>query len=111
MSGTVVQVQHGACGDVELNPRDVHLYDGPVPVYTFECPTCHDPVRRYADPDARRLLATAGIRSEHVPDEIWEPHHGDLICWDDLLDAHQLLEQTGMDVLAAVEGERAGGAG
>lgn len=83
------------CGDVDLTARQVTVrvvdaIDDTLAqrTYAFECPGCHDTIRKPADAEVVRLLASAGVRVCHVevPAEAREVHDGRPLGYDDLLD-------------------------
>ena len=63
-------------------------------------------MRKPADPEVVRLLASAGVRIScvEVPAEAREPHGGAALGYDDLLDFALWLD--GHDALAALLGAR-----
>jgi hypothetical protein len=97
------------CGDVDLTPRQVTV-DVVEAIdesqarrsYHFHCPTCDDTVRKPADAEVVRLLASAGVRVRRVavPAEAREPHNGAPLGYDDLLDFALWLD--GHDALAGL---------
>ncbi len=83
------------CGDVDLTPRQVAVRvveaiddTQAQRSYSFVCPTCHDTVRKPADAEVVRLLASAGVAigRVEVPVEAREAHTGAPLGYDDLLD-------------------------
>lgn len=56
--------------------------------YTFQCPACHQQVTRHADRRAVGLLMSGRVPcyTLHVPREALEPHYGEPISGDDLID-------------------------
>ncbi len=97
------------CGDVDLTPRQVGVRvvetideAAAQRSYTFRCPTCHDTVRKPADAEVVRLLASAGvtITRVEVPAEAREAHDGAPLGYDDLLDFALRLGTT--DTLVAL---------
>lgn len=102
---TVIKTWCPTCGDIQLQPREVRLTDGPRPAYSFTCPPCGDRISRTATPDVTALLRSGGVLLEHIPAEVWELHVHPRISHDDLLDAHQALNQPDVDVQALLERE------
>lgn len=103
------------CGDVDLTPRQVRVRvvealdeESSHRTYTFGCPSCHESVVKPTDAEVVRLLASAGVLVERVavPAEAREPHRGDPIGYDDLLDLVLWLEthDAVADELAPVRG-------
>ena len=97
------------CGDVDLTPRQVSVRvveaieeSAARRSYAFVCPTCHETVRKPADAEVVRLLASAGVRicCVEVPAEAREPHTGAALGYDDLLDFALWLDSH--DALAAL---------
>jgi hypothetical protein len=80
------------CGEVEMPNCDVWLKvctNGPgLSTYGFQCPACHQPVERQACDRAVMQLISAGVSAEAwaLPAELFEPHTGPPIGYDDLLD-------------------------
>lgn len=97
------------CGDIDLTPRQVRVrvVEAVEDVlarrtYTFDCPTCLDPVEKPTDAEVVRLLASAGVQVTRigVPAEAREAHTGAPLGYDDLLDFALLLD--GYDALAGL---------
>ena len=85
------------CGDVELTTADVHVRicdDNDAGTYAFRCPFCHMMVVKPAEPRTIDLLIASGVEFStwSLPDELYEPHVGEPINHDDLLDFHVLLQ-------------------
>ena len=94
---TMIRASCGECGDVELTTRDlqvrvcVHTDNS---TYVFRCPSCESPVVKPAEPRVVDLLIASGVSLETwtLPAELFEPHSGDPIDHDDLIDFHALLD-------------------
>jgi hypothetical protein len=85
------------CGDVELTTADVRVRvcaDDRSGTYTFRCPHCTMAVVKPAESRVVDLLVASGVEVStwRLPLELFEPHPGERITHDDLLDFHQLLE-------------------
>ncbi|HEX9505065.1 MAG TPA: hypothetical protein VGA62_03560 [Acidimicrobiia bacterium] len=95
---TTVRAQCPACGDVQLQIRDLTVRvcnDEAVPgAYRFVCPGCEQTVQRPASPRIVDLLVSAGAPHElwSWPAELAESRSGPPLTPDDLLDLHVLLE-------------------
>ncbi|GMA88861.1 hypothetical protein GCM10025868_41110 [Angustibacter aerolatus] len=65
--------------------------------YRFTCPGCGESIRKDAPARARRLLMLAGVEpvSWQVPLEALEPHAGEPITFDEVLEFALRLEQVG----------------
>ena len=86
------------CGDVELTTRDVRVLVCSTTnqgSYAFRCPTCELQVAKAADARIVDVLVSSGVRLSvwHLPAELDEPHAGDPISYDDLLEFHFELQQ------------------
>lgn len=84
------------CGDVELTTKDVHVRicdDNNVGTYSFRCPHCRMTVVKPAEARTIDLLVASGVSftTWRLPAELNEPHVGEPISHDDLLDFHHLL--------------------
>ena len=95
---TTIKATCPGCGEVELTPDDIELRvctHAPASYYVFSCPTCMNAIQKPADDRVIQLLISGGVRAIvwELPDEILEPHAGDPLTHDDLLDFHLLLEQ------------------
>lgn len=81
------------CGDVELTTRDVQVLlcsttnQGS---YAFRCPACRVAVSKPAEPRVVDVLVASGVRLSvwQLPAELDEPHFGEPIGYDDLLEFH-----------------------
>ena len=106
---TVIKASCCDCGDVELGVDDLKVrvctYDDQGS-FVFRCPTCHMSVAKPAEPRVIELLVASGVRlvKWRLPAEIFEPHRGDPITHDDLIEFHKLLEKD--DWYEAVLGSR-----
>lgn len=107
---TVIKASCHDCGDVELGVTDVRVRVCTIDetgTYVFRCPACQMSVVKPAEPRVVDLLVASGVRIEHwdLPAELFEPHRGEPISHDDLIDFHRVLQQPGwFDVLAAGTG-------
>ena len=95
---TTIKATCPGCGEVELTPDDIELRvctHAPASYYVFDCPTCVTAVQKPADDRVIQLLISGGVRAIvwELPDEILEPHAGEPLTHDDLLDFHLLLQQ------------------
>ena len=63
--------------------------------YSFRCPQCRLLVSKVIDPSVVDVLVLAGVRIEvwAMPAELDEPHVGDPISYDDLLEFHFELQR------------------
>lgn len=100
---TVIRAACPRCGEVELTSGDFTLRvcrHAPLSYYAFECPGCHDQVRKPADDHVISLLLSGGVRAQiwDVPAEVTEPKSGPPIGYDDVLDFVCDLRQS--DLLA-----------
>ncbi len=99
---TVVRSSCLACGTVDLPVEAVTLYLVPgrtEPTYGFRCPRCFVHIRKSTSRQALALLVAAGVATVEVPAEAVEPHLGDPLTTDDLIDLGRALAAT--DNLAA----------
>ena len=85
------------CGDVELTTSDVRVrvcIEDNAGSYHFRCPSCQMSVVKPAEPRIVDLLVASGVElaTWRLPAELYEPHFGDRINHDDLLDFHTLLD-------------------
>ena len=88
---TTIKATCPTCGDVDLKPRDIHVVTAPAAgwaTYAFTCPACEDEVTKSADDEVVTLMRGAGVTVErvHVPAEALEPHYGQPLSADDLID-------------------------
>jgi hypothetical protein len=88
------------CGDVELTSRDVVVRvcaADNAGAYAFRCPSCRMAVSKQAEPKIVDLLVSSGVRLSvwHLPAELSEPHYGDAISYDDLLEFHYAIQRPG----------------
>jgi hypothetical protein len=86
------------CGDVELTTGDVRVRVCTIDnqgTYLFRCPLCEMTVVKPAESRTIDLLVASGVSYEtwEPPLELSEPRGaGAVICHDDLIDFHRLLE-------------------
>lgn len=88
---TTIKASCPVCGDVELTPPDLRLVVctyAQWSYYAFDCPTCHDEVRKSADDEIIALLVSGSVRPVlwRVPAEALESKSGAPINYDELLD-------------------------
>ena len=93
---TTIRASCPSCGDVDLTVGDVSVRvcaNDQSGSYTFRCPECEMAVAKSADPNVVELLVSSGVKMAvwQLPAELWEPHVGEVISHDDLLDFHDLL--------------------
>jgi rRNA maturation protein Nop10 len=93
---TTIRASCPSCGDVDLTVGDVSVRvcaNDQSGSYTFRCPGCAMAVAKHADPNVVELLVSSGVRMAvwELPGELCEPHVGEPISHDDLLDFHDLL--------------------
>lgn len=86
------------CGDVELTSRDVIVRVNSATnegSYAFQCPECLMAVSKAAEPRIIDLLVSSGVELFvwSPPAELFEPHDGPAICYDDLLQFHYTLQE------------------
>jgi hypothetical protein len=109
---TVIKASCHDCGDVELAVRDLSVRvctGGEHGSYVFRCPTCQMSVVKPAEQRIVDLLVASGVEliQWRLPAELFEPHYGDPITHDDLIDFHHLLrEDDWFSTLAALDGSR-----
>ncbi|GAB3681603.1 hypothetical protein [Angustibacter aerolatus] len=102
-----------SCGSVDLTADEVLLCQCSVAdwsFYRFTCPGCGESIRKDAPARARRLLMLAGVEpvSWQVPLEALEPHAGEPITFDEVLEFALRLEQVG-DPLTELAAPRTSG--
>ena len=102
---TTIKASCPLCGEVQLTPEDVSLMvcsSAPLSYYAFQCPTCHDEVRKPADDHVVSLLVSGGVpaTSWDLPAEALEVKAGPALDYDDLLDFALQLGTT--DCLASL---------
>lgn len=102
---TTIKASCPTCGEVELTNADVRLRvcsHASLSYYAFDCPGCHDEVRKPADDHVISLLMSGGVKAEvwDVPAEALEQKTGALLSYDDLLDFALQLGTT--DLLASL---------
>ncbi len=94
----IIRTTCPTCGDVEMTIRDVRARlcsttnEGS---YSFRCPQCRLLVSKSIDPSVVDVLVLAGVRIVvwAMPAELDEPHVGDPISYDDLLEFHFELQR------------------
>lgn len=94
---TVIKASCHECGDVELavNELSVRVCSAPTQSsYVFRCPTCQMSVSKPAEQRIVDLLVASGVEliEWRLPAELFEPHGGQPITHDDLIDFHGLLQ-------------------
>ena len=105
---TTIKASCPLCGEVQLRPEDVSLMvcssAAPLSYYAFDCPTCHEQVRKPADDHVVSLLLSGGVPATpwDLPAEALEAHAGPQLGYDDLLDFALQLGET--DLLASLAG-------
>ena len=87
------------CGDVDVRRRDMHIrinQETGVATYIFRCPVCRMTEVKFADEWAIDSLTAAGVRcvAWRLPLELGERPGGEPITTDDVLDFHELLDQS-----------------
>lgn len=91
---TTIRATCPTCGEVGLTPEEVDLRvdpDGDAPAYyAFDCPLCHEVVRKPADNRIVRLLASGGVEVRRLVAVSPRPA-GPPLTHDDLIDFHSLL--------------------
>ena len=96
------------CGDVELRSRDLTIRvcrQNQTSSYRFRCPVCAMIEVRAAQDHVFQALLAAGVRyvQWNLPAELAEPHVGEGITHDDVLDFHELLTtEDWFDTLASM---------
>ena len=62
--------------------------------YVFRCPTCHLIVSKAAEENVVDVLVASGVRLSmwHLPAELYEPHYGSPVGYDELLEFHFQLQ-------------------
>jgi hypothetical protein len=96
---TTIKATCPACGEVDLTADDILLRIGAtrsVNTYGFTCPDCAEFVEKPADERVVRLLLSGGVVPVpvHVPAEALEVHIGPQFTLNDLLEFHEMLENT-----------------
>lgn len=96
---TTIKATCPTCGEVEMTAEDLTLMvctHAPLSYYAFRCPRCVEVVRKPADDHVISLLVSGGVRATtwEVPEEAMEPHQGDPLSYDDLLDFALALDHT-----------------
>ena len=104
---TTIKASCPLCGEVQLTPEDVSLMvcsSAPLSYYAFDCPTCHQEVRKPADDHVVSLLVSGGVPATpwDLPAEALEVKCGPQLSYDDLLDFGLQLAST--DLLAGLAG-------
>ena len=88
---TTIKATCPSCGDVDLTPAQMRLVvcsHAEWSYYAFTCQHCNEEVQRPAREEVVQLLVSGGVtpRHWHVPAEVFEPHGGPVIDYDDVLD-------------------------
>jgi hypothetical protein len=102
---TIVRANCDTCGPVDLRPRDLILsrcLNAPaLSSLTYPCPLCKAPQVMPAPAEVTKALDGVSIRTTFwsVPAEALEPHHGDVITMDDVIDFRLGLDAELADLL------------
>ena len=93
---TTIRANCPSCGDVQLKATDLVVRvcsDDEQGSYCFRCPSCEQAVAKEASRRIVDLLVSSGVRMQvwRLPAELSEPHLGEPLSPDDLLDFHLLL--------------------
>ncbi len=96
----IVRTTCPTCGDVEMTIGDLRVRlcsttnEGS---YAFRCPACRLLVAKPIEASVVDVLVLAGVELEvwHMPEELYEPHAGPPVSYDDLLEFHFQLEDGG----------------
>lgn len=105
---TVIKASCYECGDVELGVAELSVRvctEDTQSSYVFRCPTCQMSVAKPAERRIVDLLVASGVElvEWRLPAELFEPHGGQAISHDDLIDFHHLLQSDGwFDSLTAL---------
>jgi len=105
---TVIKASCQECGDVELGVSELRVRvctSDTQGTYVFRCPSCQMSVTKPAEPRIVDLLVASGVEliEWQLPAELFEPHRGEPITHDDLIDFHRLLQSDGwFDVVVAL---------
>ncbi|HET9732913.1 MAG TPA: hypothetical protein VFP54_09590 [Acidimicrobiales bacterium] len=88
------------CGDVELTTSQVQVLmcsTTSAVSYAFRCPDCQLMISKATESRVVDVLVSAGVqlRVWQLPAELDEPHDGDPLTWDDLLEFHFALSEDG----------------
>jgi hypothetical protein len=94
---TVIKASCAECGDVELSTSDMRVRvctQSEQASYIFRCPSCRMSVSKEAERRIVDLLVASGVLLEEwdLPQEMFEQKLGEVICHDDLIDFHKLLQ-------------------
>lgn len=94
---TTIKATCPLCGEVSLTSEDITLRIGPersTNTYSFSCPDCGEVVEKPATERVVRLLLSGGVvpTLTELPAEALEPKQGPPICYDDLLEFHEMLK-------------------
>jgi hypothetical protein len=93
---TTIRATCPTCGEVELTSKDLELKVctySPSSFYRFDCPLCHEDVRKPADDRIVQLLISGGVQASvfEMPGEGADPQ-APAFTIDDLLDFRLLLQ-------------------
>lgn len=85
------------CGEVLLRSMDIQLHlreEDTASFYEFECPKCGKVGHGEADHHFVQILLANGVKplESDVPEEFYEKKDGRPICWDDILDFHNNIQ-------------------
>jgi hypothetical protein len=88
---TTIRATCPVCDEVELDADELSLFvcpTAPKAFYAFDCPSCHEEVRKNADDHVVDLLMRGGVEplTWDIPAESLEEHQGAPLNYDDLLD-------------------------
>ena len=94
---TVIKASCHDCGDVEIGVAELSVrvcIADTQSTYVFRCPTCQMSVSKPAEQRIVDLLVASGVEviKWRLPAELFEPHGGQAITHDDLIDFHHLLQ-------------------
>ncbi len=106
----IIRASCPTCGDVELTTADIRVLlccTTNESSYAFQCPMCHVAVAKNAEPRVVDVLLESGVALSvwRMPAELDEPHAGQPISYDDLLEFHFELRRDGfLEHAVAAEG-------
>lgn len=108
----IIRASCPTCGDVELTTADIRVLlccTTNESSYAFQCPSCRVAVAKHAEPRVVDVLLESGVTLSvwRMPAELDEPHAGEPVSYDDLLEFHFELRRPGF-LEQAVAAESAG---